>query len=98
MGCGCLLALASVISPRFGLFLMWIFTDRIPAAFDGNWLLPILGFFLLPWTTLAWAVAWAPITEVSGFGWFLVILGFLADISTHAGAARARRDQAAAAA
>ncbi len=99
MGCGCLLALASIISPRFGLFLMWLFTDRIPRAFDGNWLLPILGFFFLPWTTLAWSVAWSATTSgsgVSGFGWLLVIFAFLADISTHAGAARARRDRAAA--
>ncbi len=97
MGCGCLLALASFVSPRLGLFLVWLFTDRIPAAFDGNWLFPILGFFLLPWTTLAWSVAWAnPVTGVSGFGWFLVILAFLVDISTHMGAARSERDRRAA--
>jgi hypothetical protein len=97
MGCGCLLALASIISPRFALFLMWLFTDKIPRAFDGNWLIAILGWFLLPWTTLAWSIAWAnSVTGVSGFGWFLVILAFLADISTHAGAARARRDRRAA--
>jgi len=98
MGCGCLLVLASAVSPRLGLFLMWLFTDKIPRAFDGNWLLPIIGFFFLPWTTLAWAVAWAPIEEVSGFGWFIVILGFLADISTHVSAAQARREQRARAA
>jgi hypothetical protein len=93
MGCGCLLALASALSPRLGIFLVWLFTDRIPRAFDGNWIFPILGFFLLPWTTLAWSVAWAPVGGVSGFGWFLVILAFLADLSTHAGAAQARRQQ-----
>lgn len=95
MGCGCLVALASVISPRFGLFLVWLLTDRIPRAFDGSWLLAVLGFIFLPWTTLAWAVAWGPLAGVSGFGWFLVVLGFLADLSTHAGAAQARRDRAA---
>jgi len=98
MGCGCLLALASILSPRLGLFLMWIFTDRIPRAFDGSWLIAILGFFFMPWTTLAWSVAWAPVGSVSGAGWLLVGLGFLADLSTHVGAARARRDRAALAA
>ncbi|HMX08686.1 MAG TPA: hypothetical protein PKA87_14225 [Microthrixaceae bacterium] len=94
MGCGCLIVLASAVSPRLALFLAWIFTDKIPAAFDGNWLFPILGFFLLPWTTLAWAVAWAnPIESVSGFGWFIVVFAFLLDLSTHFGAGRAERDR-----
>ena len=35
MGCGCLIVLASAVSPRLALFLAWIFTDKIPAAFDG---------------------------------------------------------------
>ena len=86
--------LASAVSPRLALFLAWIFTDKIPAAFDGNWLFPILGFFLLPWTTLAWAVAWAnPIESVSGFGWFIVVFAFLLDLSTHFGTGRAERDR-----
>ena len=41
-------------------------------AFDG-WLLPVLGFFLLPWTTLAYAVMWISGThEVTGIEWFIV--------------------------
>ena len=93
MGCGCLIVLASAISPRFALFLIWLFTDRVPAAFDGNWIVAILGFFLLPWTTLAWAVVWAPIPGVSGLGWFIVAFGFLVDMGTHFGAARTERDR-----
>lgn len=95
MGCGCLIALAALLSPRFALFLTWLFTDRIPAAFDGRWLFPILGFFLLPWTTLAWAVAWAPfpVDGVRGFGWVLVAFAFVADLATHAGSASARRNR-----
>jgi hypothetical protein len=93
MGCGCLVALGALISPRLGLFLVWLFTDRIPAAFDGNWLLPILGFFLLPWTTLAWAVVWSPVEGVAQFGWAFVVLGLVFDISTHLGAAQARRNE-----
>ena len=30
------------------------------------------GFFLLPWTTLAWAICYAPVAGVHGFGWFVV--------------------------
>ena len=36
----------------------FVLTDMIDRAFDG-WVLPILGFFLLPWTTLAYAWMWA---------------------------------------
>jgi hypothetical protein len=88
---GCLIALGSAISPRVGIFLLWLFSNRLGEAFDSGWL-ALLGFFFLPWTTLAWAVAYQPAggVGVSGFGWFLVAFAFLADLSTHAGSARSR--------
>ena len=59
-------------------------------AFD-SWLLPLLGFFLLPWATLAYAWMWASGTnEVSGFEWFIVILAFLLDLSSYAGGQHSR--------
>ena len=58
--CGCLVALAAFLSPRFAIFLIWLFTDRMSIAFDSFWW-GLLGFIFLPWTTLAWAVAYAPI-------------------------------------
>jgi hypothetical protein len=52
---------------------------------------PLLGFFLLPWTTLAYAVMWSASTNrVSGFEWFIVVLAFLADLSSYASGSRAR--------
>ena len=89
---GCLLALLALISPRLALAAIWLFSDLLSRAFD-SWILPLLGFFLLPWTTLACTVAYAPIQGVTGFGWFLVIFAFLVDIGTHIGSAQARRDQ-----
>ena len=91
MGCGCLVFLASAISPRLGVFLLWLFSDRMTQAFDSGWL-AILGFLFLPWTTLAWAVAYQPLGDVgvSGFGWFIVGLAVLADLSTLAGGSKAR--------
>ena len=53
----------------------------------------ILGFILLPWTTLAYAVMWDVGThEVRGFEWFIVIVAFLADLGAHGGSARRRKD------
>jgi hypothetical protein len=52
---------------------------------------PLLGFFLLPWTTLAYAVMWSSSDRVSGFEWFLVILAFVIDLGSYARGGRERR-------
>jgi hypothetical protein len=86
----CLLALFALISPRLALVVLALFSDVLSDAFD-SWLLPLLGFFLLPWTTLAYAWMWANGTnEVSGFELFLVILAFLVDLSSYAGGQHSR--------
>ncbi len=84
------MALGAAISPRIGIVLVWLFSNQMAIAFDRFWM-GLVGFFVLPWTTLAWAVCSAPVRGVQGFGWFLVILAFLADLSTYAGSADARR-------
>jgi hypothetical protein len=94
--CGCIVFLAAALSPRFAIFLLWLFDNpRMDRAFDSGWI-ALIGFFFLPWTTLAWAVAYAPVQGVTGFGWFVVIVAFIADITTYTSGHRARRDRAAA--
>jgi hypothetical protein len=61
---------------------IWLFSDLLGRAFDG-WLVPFIGFFLLPWTTLAYAVMWSSANEVRGFEWFIVIIAFLFDLGSH---------------
>lgn len=81
----CLIALLALISPRLAIVFMAIFSDMLSRAFD-SWLLPLIGFFLLPWTTLAYAVMWDVGTrDVNGFEWFIVVLAFLADLASYAG-------------
>ena len=77
----CLLALLALISPRLVLILLWIFSSVLSHAFN-SWILPLLGFFLLPWTTLAYAAfwSWGPGHHVTGFEWFFVVLAFLIDL------------------
>jgi hypothetical protein len=88
--------MAAALSPRLAIFLLWLFDNsRMDAAFDSFWI-PLLGFFLLPWTTLAWAVAYAPVRGVTGFGWFVVIFAFVVDITTYTSGNRARQQRAAA--
>jgi hypothetical protein len=87
----CLVILVALISPRLALFFVWLFTDLLSDAFD-SWVLPLLGFFLLPWTTLAYAGMWgAGTNEVTGFEWFIVGLAFVVDLGGWIGG-RASRD------
>jgi hypothetical protein len=91
---GCFVVLFALISPRLALFFVWLFSDWLSRAFDG-WAIPVLGFFLLPWATLAYAAMYVNGTnEVSGFEWFIVILAFLADISSYGSGSRYRSQQA----
>jgi hypothetical protein len=96
----CLIALVAWFSPRFAIFLLWVFSDRMSIAFHSFWVAAI-GFLFLPWTTLAWAVCYAgpripgaTATGVSGFGWFVVILAFLVDLGSYASGGRARANRA----
>ena len=88
---GCLVILLAFLSPRLALFAIFLFSDLLSRAFD-SWFVPFVGFFLLPWTTLAYAVMWSASTnEVTGFEWFIVILAFLFDLSSYASSSRFRR-------
>ena len=73
--------------------MLWLFSDLLSRAFDG-WLVPLLGFFLLPWTTLAYAAMWGSgANGVSGFEWFIVILAFVIDLGAHVRGGRERRER-----
>ena len=74
------LAALGLIAPRLIMVLLWLFSDYLSRAFDGSWLLPLLGFFLLPTTTLAYAIAENSMKGVRGLGLVLVILGLLVDL------------------
>lgn len=86
----CLLALLALVSPRIAIFALWVFTDVLSRAFS-SWVVPFVGFFLLPWTTLAYAAVWNwDGHHVTGFAWFFVGLAFVIDVSSYVGSRRAR--------
>jgi hypothetical protein len=87
----CLAALLALISPRLALAFVWLFSDVLSGAFD-SWLVPLIGFFVLPWTTLAYALMWdAGTNTVTGFEWFIVGLAFVFDLGSY-GAGQSARD------
>ena len=79
--CCFFLVLAS-LGPRFALLMIWIFGERVDLAFD-SWFWPLLGLLFLPWTTLAYVLAWSPVGGVSGAEWLIVALGVVGDIATY---------------
>jgi hypothetical protein len=90
----CLVVLLALISPRLALVAIWLFSDILSRAFD-SWILPLLGFFVLPWTTLAYGGLWSAGTNrVDGFEWFIVGLAFVVDLGSYVGgsSSRGRRD------
>jgi len=92
MGCGCLLVLASAVSPRLAVFLMWVLTDRLSIALDSFWL-GLAGFVFLPWTTFVYAAAYDPFRGVTGIGLALVVFAFLVDIASWFGGREANRNR-----
>lgn len=88
---GCVVAVVGLAVPRFALALLWVLSDRLSYAFD-SFVVGFLGFLLLPTTSLFWAVAYHPVYGVREFGWVLVAMGLLVDLSSHgAGGRQVRR-------
>ena len=83
------LVVFGLLTPRFIMVVLWLVGDYLSRAFDGSWLLPLLGFFLLPTTTLTYAIAENSMDGVRGLRLVLVILGALVDLGV-VGSSRGR--------
>ena len=81
---GCLVVLVAITLPRFVMVVLWLFSDYLSHAY-GTWLWPLIGFFVLPTTTLAYAIAQNRYHGVKGIGLALVILGVLVDVGVIGG-------------
>jgi hypothetical protein len=85
---GLFLVASAIVIPRGAILLIWIFSDLLGDAFS-SWVLPALGFLLLPWTTMTYALFWGVgSSELSGIEWLPVALALLVDLATWAGARR----------
>ena len=80
---GCLLAFGAAVAPRVILVLAWIFSDRWALVWGSDFLAPLLGILLLPYTTIMYmlAVTITPTgTSIEGFAWLWIALGLFLDI------------------
>lgn len=70
-------------APRLAIVILLIFTDRLTVAFESFWF-GLLGFLLLPFTTVFFALAYSPADGgVTGIGWAFVVLGLLLDLASY---------------
>ena len=66
--------------PRLILVGMWIFGGLVGKAIEST-AVRVLGFLLLPTTTLTYAIVWSVNSDkVSGAEWILVVIAFFVDI------------------
>lgn len=84
---GCL----ALFFPRLVIVLVAIFSDYLSRAFHGEWWWPLLGFFFLPFTTLAYALAMNQGGGVKGVYLVLVIVAVLLDLGVIGGNARVQK-------
>jgi hypothetical protein len=87
----CLFASLILIGPRAGVLVWWMVDQaRWQLAFQ-NFLVPLLGFAFLPWTTLMYVAVFPG--GVAWFDWIWLGIGILADIATYSGNAYRNRDR-----
>jgi hypothetical protein len=95
---GCLVVIFSLLTPRIVLLVLWL-TNYLEAAY-GSWVWPTLGFFFLPTTTIAYAIAVNDLssssagvagTEISAVGVIAIVIGVLIDLGAVGGGARSRK-------
>ena len=85
---GCIIALLALITPRIVMVVIWLTTDWFSRAYETT-IWPLLGFFFLPYATLAYMAAmFHNGGRVSGLWILLIIVAVIADLSSDGEASR----------
>ncbi len=82
----CLMAMLALAFPRFVIVLVVIFSDYIGTAYQTT-IWPLLGFFFMPVTTLAYAWAMHSSGSVAGAQLVIVVIAVLIDLGIIGGGA-----------
>ena len=90
---GCIIAIFALLLPRGLMFFIWLLTEWFDRAF-ATWYWPLLGFFFMPYTTLAYMAAMLNNNHsVSGMWLALIILAGFVDISHWGGGGKTMRSR-----
>ncbi len=90
----CLVGCLALFFPRVAIVLIWLFFPYLQTAYHGvhvAW--PVAGFFLMPLTVLAYALAWhiPPRGAIDGIGVVVIVLAVLIDLGIIGGGASSPR-------
>jgi hypothetical protein len=87
----CWIIIAFAFAPRAALILMWLINNRISTAFGGGISLPLIGIFMMPWTTLTYTLV-SP-NGLNIFEIILLIMAVGADLGIWGGGAKSRKSR-----
>ena len=88
----CFLTVLLLLGPRMAILAWWLLDPlRWQLSFPDNWVLGLLGWLFLPWTTLAFVLV-AP-DGIMGFDYILLAFAFIVDIGSYGGGGYGNRDR-----
>lgn len=87
----CLIVLLAAMVPRVTMFFIWALTDWFSQAYR-TVVWPLLGFFFMPYTTLAYMVAMLRNNNQLTGGWIvLLVVAVIVDLGAYSGGRAAQR-------
>ena len=89
---GCLTAFVSSFS-RIMLLMVWIARPAMMNATFSTFILPCLGFMVLPFTTLMYVFLKQGVGTIQGLDWLWLFLAVILDLASVAGAGAANRNR-----
>jgi hypothetical protein len=88
----CLFSVLALLGPRAALIVYWLlYPASWTLAFGANWFVPLLGFLVLPWTTMAYVFVFP--NGLDFLDWLLIGLALVVDIGSVGGGAFGNRDR-----
>lgn len=87
----CLLLALLLLFPRVVLAFIWFTSTYLQRAFHGEMLLPLLGFFFLPLTTLVYAWELNNHLAMAGINLLWLLIAVVIDLGGLGGGAQRRR-------
>jgi len=89
----CFFMVLAFFGPRLAILVLWLTAQGkllMNFAFQSNWVLPLLGFIFLPWTTLMYILVYGA-NGIVGFDWVWLGLAVALDVATYTGNAARRK-------